>query len=149
MTNIQIEEILFKFISVILQCENLIGKEYNLKGIPYLNKDKIPKTGKIQGVEAQLEYRFHGSGCTFNLGSIELDYSIYIDRENYITISPWGFSCFVNTYTKIEIPYTEAQVLEWLEMLNAQKLISKIQEGYFVYEVSFEWYKAVKISRNW
>jgi len=93
---------------------------------------------------AQLEYNFHGIGCTFILGPIELDYDIYIDRENYIVVSPWGFSLFVNTFLKLEENYTEAQITDWLEMLNDKKIIKKIYNEYFVYEVDLKWYYAYK-----
>lgn len=144
MTNNHIEDILFKFTEVILLCENIIEKEYGLNSIPYLNQKKIPRTAKLQHGEVQLEYRFHGSGCALSVGKIELDYCIYPDRENYIVVSPWGLYCFINTYLKTENAYTETQVAEWLNMLNAKKIIHKIYEGYLVYEISFEWYNEFK-----
>jgi hypothetical protein len=128
--------------------KNIIEKWYSLNSIPYLNKDKIPKAGKLENDGIHLEYKFHGSGCTFILDSIELDYSIYADQENYIVVSPWGFTCFVNTYLNTNTSYTEAQVAEWLELLNFKDVINKIYEGYFVYEVSFAWYKAFRSGGN-
>lgn len=142
MTNEQIQELLFKYVEVILKCEGIINKYYGLSGIPYLNKDKIPKSNKLKLDEVQLEYNFHGIGCTFILGPIELDYSIYVDRENYIVVSPWGFTNFVNTFLRLEVDYTEAQISEWLEILNDKRIIKKIFPEYLVYEISFKWFYA-------
>jgi hypothetical protein len=148
MTDEQMQELLLTYVDVILKCENGIKETYRLESIPYLNKDRIPKSNKLLVEGVQLEYNFHGSGCTFIYGSIELDYDIYIDREDYIVVSLWGFTIFVNSFLKPETNYSELQILEWLEILNAQKKINKIYEEYFVYEVSLSWYNAYKRGSN-
>jgi hypothetical protein len=144
MTDEQKQELLYNYIGMVLKCEGLLMKNYNLESIPYLNKRSIPKSSKLLLDGVELEYNFHGSGCSFILGSIELDYDIYVDRENYIVISPWGFMLFINSFLKPVTNYTEEQIAEWLETLNSKGIINKIYQEYFVYEVSFTWYKAFK-----
>jgi hypothetical protein len=141
---LKIQELLFTYVDLILQCEGYIKKAYNLESIPYLNKDKIPKSGEVQSNDQLLEYNFHGSGCTFLLGSIELDYDIYLDRENYIVVSPWGVTRFVNSYQELGASITEIQAADWLVMLNSKGIVNKIFDNYLVYEVSFDWYHAIK-----
>jgi len=144
MIDMQTQEFLYNYVDVILKCERGIMENYDLDSIPYLNQGRIPKRNKFLLDGIDLEYNFHGSGCTFILGSVELDYCIYIDREDYIVVSPWGFTCFVNTFLKSDVIYTEAQIAEWLEGFNNLAIINKIYDEYLVYEISLTWYKAFK-----
>lgn len=141
---LKIQELLFTYVDLILVCEGHIKKAYNLQSIPYLNKDKIPKREHLQFDNETLEYDFHGSGCTFKFGPIEINYDIYLDRENYIVTSAYKFTTFINSYLDSDSKITESQISIMLKKLEDKRIINKIYENYFVYEINFEWYNAVK-----
>ena len=138
MTEETIKKTLATYVGLILKCETLLKKNYNLTSIPYLHKGDIPKNGVLQIDNSMLSYNFHGSGCTFMLGNIELSYDVYADRENYIVTSPWKFQQFVNSYLTEKI--TEAQIADYLELFDKKNIVKRVYPDYLVYAINFEWY---------
>jgi hypothetical protein len=138
MNEIQAKELLSTYVDIILKCENCLKDNYNLENIPYLHKGEIPKSGTMQFEGRLLKYNFHGSGCTFELGVIELSYDIYIDRENYIVTSPWKFLQFIKSYLKQASEINEIQIANYLEKFSNEKIVKKVYPDYLVYEINLK-----------
>ena len=88
---------LFKYLERILEFERELTTFFNLSDIAYNEQDKFPKSGIIEFGGKEIGYQFHGNGCTFTDDGIEVGYSIYTDRKNYIATAPFEFMQFINT----------------------------------------------------
>lgn len=146
MTNTKVKDCLYFYVKMIVEFENCLKSTYHLEGVPYHDLGKIPKNGVIQLNKFDCNYRFHGSGCTFNVGSIEVGYDFYINLENYIITSPWKFMRFIESYSDEKV--SEAEVVNKLASLNSQGIVTKVYEEYLVYEVSFSWFYSFNIKEH-
>lgn len=143
-TEIEIQRLIFAYVDLILKCENSLREKFNIDGIPYAHQKITSKTGELNINATPLEYNFHGSACTIVFGSIELNYDVYLDRENYIVTSPWKFMRFINSYRQQTTEINESIVTEYLQTLSRSGMISKVYKNYLVYEINFNWYVSFK-----
>lgn len=127
-------ELLRSYTHHILEFERVLMKQYNLTKLPYISLSEFPRRGILQVGSKTYEYNFHGSGCTFSSGVIEVNYDAYIDRDNYLIASPWKFMTFIKTLSD-NIDLTEEEALKILEKLAKDGFVNKIYDNYSVYEI--------------
>lgn len=88
------EKILNEYVSFIKNFELLLKKKYDFDKNPVLVAGTLfERAGRI----SEIDYRFHGTGCTFQLNGITCAYDISI-FEDEIQFSLWEFSEFIKTH---------------------------------------------------
>lgn len=138
-----IKDCLFEYVQIILKFEQELIDTYNLEDNPYQCQRLFPRTGIIAVKTEVFEYRFHGSGCSFNFSGIEVYYDYKISDLDYITIVSWKFWRFVVTslLKKKRDELTIEQVADTLEQLNTERIIKKNHPSYLNYQISFSWFE--------
>lgn len=138
------EHYIFRYLNEILEFENELKNVYQLQDIPFNELDKFPKSGLLVLNQKNIEYSYHGNGCTFKYDDIEITYDIYANRVNYIATSPFSIMTYINSYSfkkdHNEKPVTQVEVLKYLDELSILGAVKKIFENYLVYEISLVWY---------
>lgn len=139
----ELEQLLYNYLSEIFEFESAITVAYKLDDLPFNMLSRFPQKESIFYKNKKTDYRFHGNGCTLIINGVEIQYSIYTDRVNYIAISPWDFLRFIQTtdYKGLTKSLTQVQTLEYLEKLEKHKVVNKIFQNYHVYEINLKWYK--------
>jgi hypothetical protein len=138
---ITIKDCLFDYVKIILQFEEALTDTYNLTENPYRCKSLFfPKTGTVKTADKTFVYRFHGGGCSFEIGGIEVHYNYYIPEPNYIVTEPWKFWRFVATYLPKK-DMTKDVIAGILKKLSDEKILRKMYPDYLVYQIDFSWFK--------
>jgi len=89
------KKILKEFIAFIRIFEDLIKAKYDTDKNPCAIAGTLfDRIGTINGIE----YRFHGTGCTFEKNGIVCGYDISIFEKDEIQFTLWEFSEFINTH---------------------------------------------------
>lgn len=131
-----------QFRSYIKSFNKLLMVTYNLDIEPTYNEARtlFPRSGMILDDGVQIDYLYHGSGCTFTKENVIISYDIDVLHNNEIKISDWKFNEFIRTYTKgmslisiddldtIFMKLTERNVL----IKRTASLVFNINEDYFL-----------------
>jgi hypothetical protein len=133
---------LYAYVDFFLWCEDELRKHFHFDGISWLNQKITGVRGSFDIEGNNFEFHFHGSGCSITYKSLQLHYDVYITLEDYLEISPWKFMRFMVTYLNLENEIQCELIVEYLSQLNGTGPVTKINENYEVYSVSFAWYKA-------
>lgn len=138
-----IQDCLFAYVQIIIRFEKALIDTYHLPDDPYQCQRLFPSSGKVKDATEVIEYKFHGSGCSFSYSDIEVHYDYLIPEADYIITVPWKFWRFVATYlsTKGESDITEDEVADAMERLNDSRAIQKVHPDYLQYQVSFLWFE--------
>jgi hypothetical protein len=149
-----IEKVLFSFTTYIKRFHEHLVAKYQLTDIPYNVKGReFPKKGIENIDDDDVEYQFHGGGCTFKWGEIEINYDIDASSVHGITISGYPIGKFIQTSPQfkflpyIDYSYAEMQpVLESLEKKGVLMTRKPSDLGSFhINEVWYESYKDGKV----
>jgi len=149
-----IEKVLFSFTHYVKRFHEHLVAKYQLTDIPYnVQGREFPKTGIENIDDVDVEYQFHGGGCTFKWGNIEINYNIDASSVHGITISCYPIEKFIQTAPQFKhLPYAnysydEMQpVLESLEKKGVLMSRKPSDLGSFhINEVWYDSYKAGKI----
>ncbi|WP_442159787.1 DUF6896 domain-containing protein, partial [Rhizobium leguminosarum] len=68
---------------------------YDLPDNPFKCQSLYPRSGSIETRVGYFKYNFHGIGCSFENGNLEVHYDYNIVADNYLTTSPWKFWRFI------------------------------------------------------
>ena len=140
---VELEKLLFNYLSEIFEFENAIARTYKLGDLPFNMLSHFPMYGSVLYDNKKADYRFHGIGCSLTVNSIEIEFSIYANRANYIALSPWDFLRYIQTVNNniLTKNLTQSQSLQYLELMEKHDVVIKIFENYHVYEINLNWYK--------
>jgi len=89
------EKVLNEYLTFIRKFELLLKTEYGFAENPILVAGNLfERVGKI----SEIDYRFHGTGCTFQLDGIICSYDVSIFEKDEIQFSLWEISEFIRTH---------------------------------------------------
>ena len=149
--NNEIENIFYKYISLIKTFNESLIKYYNLSENPYNSSGKLfPKIGSILIDRVEVKYRFHGRGCTFFWNELEIFFNVDPNNRNPIIITPGGVYTFLNNYSTVYNTNNFSEKTEELILDFTQKSILILERylGAEIYYLNEEWYKSFKILDN-
>jgi hypothetical protein len=136
------KECLFNYVRLILSFEQSLVLKYNLEDNPYSCQSLFPRKGTIDTENGLFEYRFHGSGCSFDNKIYEVHYDYHIVEADYITTVPWKFWRFVVSEQRRRAfkDLTQEDVGVALKELDQAGVLKRLYPEYSVFGISFSWY---------
>ena len=140
----EVREMLFAYARKVIIFEKCLIENYNLLGHPYNEQSKFPKSGHVSLNNEDIEYSFHGRGCTIIWGQVEIGYDVYVTEKNYITVSPWKFLRFIQTFyhNQNSKQLTQRDSLNYLEELRVEDIIYKLNEEFMEYQIRMDWFES-------
>lgn len=95
---LEIEQFVFEYVSYIKSFNVCLTSKYHLNDIPYNVAGKsFPKKGAILVNNEDVEYRFHGRGCTLFWGKLHIFFNVDATSIHQIIITPGGLQCFLES----------------------------------------------------
>lgn len=99
MSLIDFETILYFYVDHIKKFNEHLFTEFNLTDIPYNVAGKsFAKDGFVNIDGVDVEYHFHGRGCTLFWNGLHIFFNIDVTSIHQIIVTPGGWHCFLETY---------------------------------------------------
>lgn len=140
MTNIDIEREIYSYAQIILDFERVVKIKYDLTSVRWLRVERFPKVGTVILKSQEVSYRFHGSGCTFSVDKVEVNYNVDVGEVDYLVTSPWFFFRYCTTkYSELEGVFTEQSSHMALLELEQKGILKRDDIPYSGFRISSKW----------
>lgn len=111
---IDIDTVIFSYVSYIKRFHEFLVRKYELTDIPYNVCGKMfPKFGSFLIDGHAIKYQFHGRGCSFYWNNIEVIYNVDAGSKNQILLGGYGLLKFMVSSEVIteELSFDETMVI--------------------------------------
>lgn len=148
--NSDIDRVLFNFANHIKRFHHHLVTKYRLTDIPYNVKGREFSRKGIENIDnVDVEYQFHGRGCTLNWGGSEIKYDIDATSVHDILVSGYSIGKFIQTTPQFRnlmyanYSFDEMQpVLEELEKRGV--LMTRRQSDLGAFHINEVWYESYR-----
>ena len=133
-----IREAVCKFVEYIVSFEKALQKHFEIDTLPYFEAGRgIPRQGMLLVKGIELQFRFHGAGCTFEHEDLVIDYDMDFSSANRIVVSTWKLLRSLNSlsleFAKMNL--TEMGLLDHLRSLENSGLLIPLGRGIGNYRI--------------
>lgn len=144
---INIDDLLFEYVSYIKIFNAYLQKEYELKDIPYnLSGKAFPKIGSVIIDSLKVDYRFHGRGCTLNWKGFDVFFNVDAVSKHQIIVTLGGWERFLETripnFNDLHLSDKTSEIMEDLEQRGI--FMKRKPSDLGTFHVNELWYKAYK-----
>jgi hypothetical protein len=141
----EIEKAIYIMAKDINDFNNCLVKKYNLPDSPYYHSGKLfPKIGLLIINEININYRFHGMGCTFWKDENEYYFNVDSTSPNWLLLSYHGIYNFLNSYLKWDDKnFTELDLI--IEELNKNSILFETIQNSRNLKVYEDWYSKYRL----
>lgn len=136
----------FNLVFEIKKFNKLLQNKHDFRENPYeVSGKKFSKIGLIINEDGfEINYRFHGRGCTFFLKGREYLFNVDTSSFHNIIITVGGFFCYLKSYIPdIDDSYPIQEIMEGLERKGVFVKRKAIDTG--VFHVNEKWYSKYKL----
>lgn len=77
------EHEIYSYAKLVLEFEMELKIKFDLTSVRWLRIEEFQKVGSVIFRSQEVQYRFHGSGCTFSVGNLEVNYNVYVSEIDY------------------------------------------------------------------
>lgn len=149
---LNVEREIFLLVNHIKDFHDFLTQAYSLNDIPYNLSGKIfSKKGEVLINDAQVNYHFHGNGCTLVWNNCEIEYAIDVVSRHGIKIGAYGIGKFLNTLPSGENieSYSFEEMTTILQQLELNGvLMTRKPEDMGSWHVNEEWYQSCKVGKE-
>ena len=121
-----IHEAICRFVEYIVSFEKALQEHFEIDTLPYFKAGRgIPRQGMLLVNGIELQFRFHGAGCTFEYEDLVIDYDMDFSSANRIVVSTWKLLRSLNSLSQefAKMNLTEMRLLDHLRSLENSGLL--------------------------
>lgn len=108
----------------------------NLPPLKAYTKKIIPKHGKAFDGDIEIEYNFHGRGCTIKINSDIIDYDYFGRNFIYEGFGSWKLFKFIkNSGDKYMLLADEEYFFKLIERLEEKDIIRRVRPPYALFQL--------------